>query len=124
MGLMAEIFTWWAGQTVGTRFSTWRKGKLVGEDENGNKFYTSHDGAKRWVIYEGEAEASKVSADWHGWLHKTYDELPSDKPLVHQSWEKPHVPNMTGTGLEYRPAGSITLAAPKEAKDYEAWVPE
>lgn len=124
MGLMAEIFTWWAGQTVGTRFATWRGGEFVGEDDAGNKFYRSKDGAKRWVIYSGEAEASKVSADWHGWLHKTYDELPTDKPLVHKSWEKPHVPNLTGTGQEYRPAGSITHSAPKTPRDYEAWVPE
>jgi len=124
MGLMAEIFTWWAGQTVGTRFATWRKGKRVGEDEFGNTFYTCKDGKKRWVIYEGEAEASKVSAEWHGWLHKTFDELPSDKPLARKSWEKPHLPNLTGTGQEYRPPGSITHAAPKEARDYEAWVPE
>jgi len=124
MGIMAEIFTWWAGQTIGTRFSTWRHGKLVGEDESGNKFYASHDGNKRWVIYEGEAEASKVSSDWHGWLHKTYDELPSEKPLEHKTWEKPHLPNLTGTGQEYRPPGSITHAAPRDARDYEAWVPE
>ena len=25
-----QIFTWWNGQTLGTRFHTWRRGKLVG----------------------------------------------------------------------------------------------
>ena len=105
MGLMGEIFTWWAGQTVGTRFHTWRKGEFVGEDESGNKFYQSGDGEKRWVIYNGEAEASKVSPQWHGWLHKTFDKPPTEEPLPHKSWEKPHLPNLTGTGLEYRPPG-------------------
>ncbi len=124
MGLMAEIFTWWAGQTVGTRFSTWRHGQLVGEDEMGNKFYQSGDGKKRWVIFEGEAEASKVSPDWHGWLHKTFDTPPTKDPLPRKAWEKPHLPNLTGTGQEYRPPGSITHAAPKASTDYEAWVPE
>lgn len=124
MGLMAEIFTWWAGQTIGTRFSTWRTGELVGEDEAGNKFYRSQTGEKRWVIYNGEAEASKVSPDWHGWLHKTYDEPPTDAPLQHKSWEKPHQPNLTGTGLEYRPNGSILQSKPADTADYEAWVPE
>ena len=124
MGLMAEIFTWWSSQTIGTRFSTWRYGEHVGEDEMGNTFYQSKDGKKRWVIFSGEAEASKVSADWHGWLHKTFKEPPTQNPLPKQSWEKPHLPNLTGTGQEYRPAGSITRADPKPKTDYEAWVPE
>ena len=124
MGLMAEIFTWWSSQTIGTRFSTWRYGEHVGEDEMGNTFYQSKDGKKRWVIFSGEAEASKVSADWHGWLHKTFKDPPTQSPLPKQSWEKPHLPNLTGTGQEYRPAGSITRSAPKPTGDYEAWVPE
>lgn len=124
MGLMAEIFTWWSGQTIGTRFSTWRGGELVGEDEIGNKFYRSSDGKKRWVIYRDEAEASKVSPQWHGWLHKTYDEPPTVDPLPTKTWEKPHLPNLTGTGMEYRPSGSISNGQSKPASDYEAWVPE
>lgn len=124
MGLMAEIFTWWSSQTVGTRFSTWRYGEFVGEDVTGNKFYQSDNGKKRWVIFEGEAEASKVAPDWHGWLHKTYDSPPTKDPLPRKAWEKEHVPNMTGTGMEYRPGGSITQASPKVVRDYEAWQPE
>ena len=38
MGLFSEIFIWWQGQTMGTRFYTWRKGKLVGEDDQGNRY--------------------------------------------------------------------------------------
>jgi len=34
--LLVQIFTWWNGQTIGTRFATWRFGKRVGEDELGN----------------------------------------------------------------------------------------
>lgn len=124
MGLMAEIFTWWSGQTIGTRLFTWRSGELVGEDEAGNKFYQADNGKKRWVIYNGEAEASRVSPDWHGWLHKTFDKPPTEEPLARKSWEKPHKPNMTGTGQEYRPPGSITHSAPAQSRDYEAWVPE
>ena len=124
MGLMGEIFTWWSGQTIGTRFHTWRHGEAVGEDDAGNKFYQSGDGERRWVIYNGEAEASRISPEWHGWLHKTFDQPPTDDPLPRKSWEQPHQPNLTGTGLEYRPPGSITHSAPKEARDYEAWVPE
>ena len=124
MGLMAEIFTWWGGQTIGTRLATWRNGAKVGEDEQGNIFYRSKDGKRRWVIFNGEAEASRVSPDWHGWLHHTFDELPSEQPLPHKDWEKPHIPNLTGTGTEYRPAGSLAHVKPADRADYEAWVPE
>ncbi|NNK15999.1 MAG: NADH:ubiquinone oxidoreductase subunit NDUFA12, partial [Sulfitobacter sp.] len=72
----------------------------------------------------GDMEASRVSPDWHGWLHRTWDEPPTDKPLAHKSWEKPHVENLTGTMLAYAPAGSIRQEKPKERSDYEAWSPE
>ena len=40
----------------------------------------SYDARKRrWVIYNGYAEASKVPPDWHGWLHYTFDEPPTDR---------------------------------------------
>ncbi len=44
MGLFSEIFIWWHGQTMGTRFYTWRKGRLVGEDGQGNRYYEAKDG--------------------------------------------------------------------------------
>ncbi|MHA7884845.1 MAG: NADH:ubiquinone oxidoreductase subunit NDUFA12, partial [Nitratireductor rhodophyticola] len=36
---LLQFFTWWNGQTLGTRFHTWRKGTRVGEDEFGNTYY-------------------------------------------------------------------------------------
>jgi NADH:ubiquinone oxidoreductase subunit len=39
----------------------------------GNVFYQTRDSKRRWVIYNGEMEASRVSPDWHGWLHFTWD---------------------------------------------------
>lgn len=124
MSLFSQIFTWWNGQTIGTRFSTWRYGERVGEDDVGNVFYQSNGGERRWVIFNGEAEASRVAPDWHGWLHHTYPEPPTKAPLPRKSWEKPHNPNLTGTVEAYRPAGSIAAGAPAARSDYEAWVPE
>ena len=121
--LMRSV-TWWNGQTLNTQFHTWRNGVRIGEDTQGNVFYTSRDGKRRWVIYNGEAEASRVSADWHGWLHYTFDEVPSDTPLPHKAWEKPHQENLTGTPLAYAPAGSIRRTKPVERHDYEAWTPD
>ena len=124
MEFIKSLFTWWNGQTLNTRFHTWRKGVMVGEDEQGNLYYETRDGARRWVIFNGEAEASKVSANWHGWLHHTFKEPPTDKPLPKKSWEKPHQENLTGTAAAYAPAGSLRAAKPAPVKsDYEAWQP-
>ena len=124
LDFLKRSVTWWNGQTLGTQLFTSRKGVKVGEDDQGNSFYTTRDGERRWVIFNGEAEASRVSPDWHGWLHHTWDETPTERPLVHKTWEKPHVPNMTGTSGAYVPAGSLRRAEPTERQDYEAWSPE
>ncbi|WP_136443142.1 NADH:ubiquinone oxidoreductase subunit NDUFA12 [Pacificoceanicola onchidii] len=127
MGILNTLLravTWWNGQTLNTQIYTWRNGKKVGEDEQGNVFYTSHDGKRRWVIYNGEAEASRVSPDWHGWLHHTFDDLPSETPLPHKDWEKEHLENLTGTMQAHAPAGSLRRAEPADRRDYEAWSPE
>ncbi|MBO9467741.1 NADH dehydrogenase [Pelagimonas phthalicica] len=119
-----RVVTWWNGGTLTTVLYTRRKGVKVGEDEQGNVFYESRDGKKRWVIFNGEVEASRISPDWHGWLHHTFDERPGDKGLAHKTWEKPHQENVTGTALAYAPAGSLRAAEPADRRDYEAWSPE
>lgn len=127
MGLfktMKRVFTWWDDQTFGTQLWTWRKGRKVGEDALGNLYYNNADDSRRWVVYNGAMEASRIAPDWHGWLHKTWDEPPTNKPLAHNSWEKPHQENLTGTARAYAPAGSLRRATPAERSDYEAWSPE
>ena len=127
MGLMTSILravTWWNGQTLNTQLWTWRNGVKVGEDGQGNVFYETKDKTRRWVIYNGEAEASRVDPDWHGWLHHTWDAPPTDKPLHHKDWQKPHQENLTGTTLAYAPKGSIRRVEPQARSDYEAWTPE
>jgi NADH:ubiquinone oxidoreductase subunit len=124
MRFILSLLTWWHEETLGTRLYTWRKGVKVGEDAQGNEFYRNKDDSKRWVCYAGEPEASRISADWHGWLHRTFDDNPANAPLAHKDWEKPHVDNMTGTALAYVPPGSIRNERPVERSDYEAWQPE
>ena len=124
MSLLKRAVTWWNGQTLGTQLFTWRQGVRVGEDEQGNVFYTSRDGKRRWVIYNGEIEASRIGAEWHGWLHGTHEDPPTERPLVHKAWEKPHVENLTGTEAAYAPPGSIRRPEPVARRDYEAWQPE
>ncbi len=125
MSLIKQIFTWWNGQTLGTRFHTWRKGERVGEDVFGNIYYRERNGKRRWVIYNGLAEPSMVPAEWHGWLHYTVDALPSEQDFQPREWHKQHRPNMTGTSAAYRPEGSLLKGADRPAAtgDYEAWRP-
>lgn len=109
--------------TITTRLYTAVFGRLVGTDPFGNRYYTEKCApkgrpAKRWVIYRGKAEPSKVPAAWHGWLHYTLPApLPADASL--------HMPNLTGTKQAYVPPGSLLgtgVRAPASA-DYQAWKP-
>ena len=108
-------------------------GELVGEDGDGNRYYRTRGGKidptlgfeRRWVIYNGLAEASTVPPSWHGWLHHTVDVPPTQDKVVPRPWWKPHRPNLTGTPGAHRPTGS-TLAQgrrPKATGDYKAWTP-
>ena len=127
MGLLRKVLsavTWWDGATLNTRLWSWRTGQKVGEDAAGNIYYQDADGSRRWVMFNGETEATLVSPEWHGWLHHTFKEPPTKAPLPHKPWEKPHMPNMTGTAGAYAPSGSIRRMQPAPKSDYEAWTPE
>jgi NADH:ubiquinone oxidoreductase subunit len=128
-----RTFTWWNGQTFGTQWWTWLYGEFVGEDEFGNRYFRTKGGKidptlgleRRWVTYNGVAEATMVPPTWHGWLHHTTDVPPTQEQVTVRPWEKPHRPNLTGTPWAYRPSGS-TLAQgrrPEATGDYKAWVP-
>ncbi len=119
-----------------THLATWLHtlfaGQLIGEDEFGNCYYqhrrTPKKGRrKRWVVYKGVAEPSKVPAHWHCWLHYTTDKAPTDGPQIPvHDWQKPHLPNLTGTAHRYLPEGHL-LKGGRRAKttaDYVAWTPD
>ncbi|MCH6578305.1 MAG: NADH:ubiquinone oxidoreductase subunit NDUFA12 [Alphaproteobacteria bacterium] len=119
--------------TLGTRLWTWLRGELVGTDKAGNLYYrqrvkpgktAGRQRERRWVIYRGEDEASKVPADWSAWLHHTVAEAPTG-PEESYPWQKENAANPTGTDDAYRPPGSVLRGA-KRAKatgDYEPWRP-
>jgi len=116
---------------IGTLIYTWFKGENVGTDEFGNRYYKAkrdllHGKQRRWVLYKGEVEASRVPPEWHSWLHHT-----SEEPLTEQStrapaWQKEHVANLTGTSQAYRPAGHAYKGSSRASAtgDYQAWQPE
>jgi NADH:ubiquinone oxidoreductase subunit len=131
--VLKAIFTWWNSATIGIRWTIARRGVFIGEDATGNRYYEAKDASdsydahkRRWVIYNGYAEASKVPAEWHGWLHYTFDEPPTVEPLLRRSWELDHEPNLTGTLGAWRPKGAISRGGEraKASGDYEAWRPE
>ncbi|MCE3232530.1 MAG: dehydrogenase [Rickettsiaceae bacterium] len=112
--------------TIGTRIFTALRGDLVGQDEFGNRYYqdkkVDNSGKKkRWVMFKGLAEPSKVPAEWHGWLHYTTDEVLKKK----YDWQKQHTPNLSGTKLAYFPAGHKKKGGvrSKATGDYQAWQP-
>lgn len=116
--------------TIGTRMYTWLHGRFIGRDEFGNAYYEAKramQGAykKRWVIYHGLADPSKVPAAWHGWLHYTLD-APIHEATYRHRWQKPHLPNLTGTLNRYLPQGHLQKTGKRAAAtaDYQPWRPE
>ena len=100
--LLRKIFTWWNQETFGTRLKTIIYGKFAGKDSFGNKYYESKSG-KRWVIYSGEIDASKIPVEWYSWMHFTKNRIEMSHNLKKHEWQKPHQPNLTGTEAAYYP---------------------
>jgi NADH:ubiquinone oxidoreductase subunit len=129
--ILLRSLTWWNGQTWGTALFTRRFGELVGKDEFGNSYYRaaiapSIGPERRWVVYNGEVDASKVPPGWRGWLTHTHSIPPSQQRYKPREWEKSFKPNLTGTPGAYRPQGS-TLSygeRPPATGDYVAWSPD
>lgn len=131
MSILTEIFSWWGGNTWGTRYTLWKIGRKVGSDDFGNTYYIQAKGVgplgvpRRFVVYKDMADASKVPPEWHGWLHYTVDTPPTEEDYQERPWQKPHEMNKTGTRDAYRPKGSILTPdrRPKATGDYQAWNP-
>ncbi len=126
--MLMRIFTWWNGATLGTSLFSWRNGKAIGTDPAGNAYFESKKPVsgqtRRWVMYQGPNDASRVPPEWFGWLHHQTDILPTDLPAP-RAWVKEPVPNLTGTPAAYRPVGALERGGNRAAAtgDYEAWSP-
>lgn len=58
-------------------------GECVGEDRFGNKYFENRHypwGQHRWVEYKDihNFDASMIPPEWHGWMHHTFDETPTE----------------------------------------------
>ena len=123
VSVLSPVHIWWVTLTSGA--------KKIGVDQFGNTYFEAsprpgYSRARRWVIYNGDPEASKIPPEWHGWIHHQTNVVPSDQSASYRrSWQQPYTPNQTGTDNAYRPDGHL-LSKGKRAKatgDYEAWTP-
>jgi len=111
-----QIFVWWNQATIGTRLKTIFFGKFVGKDSFGNKYYQNKKG-KRWVVYKGEIDASKISTEWYSWIHYTKNKIENVHDFQKYEWQKPHQSNQTGTDNSYHPNKNNE----KNNKKYKSW---
>lgn len=116
--------------SIGTKLYTLLNGSAVGHDQFGNRYFQARrapragERRRRWVMYSGEVEATRVPPEWHAWLHYTTDAPIPD--AARPAWAQPHQPNRTGTANSYRPGGHDYAGGTRAATgaDYEAWTPD
>jgi NADH:ubiquinone oxidoreductase subunit len=114
---------------IGTRLFTLLHGREVGTDSAGNRYFIEKRAVagrrqRRWVWYAGPDDPTRIPPEWYGWMHYTLDEpLPENN---RRAWQKPHLPNVTGTAAAYRPPGHDYSGGRRAVTsgDYEAWTPD
>ncbi len=127
MGWLVNAFTWWNGASWGTSLVTRRHGEEVGKDEAGNVYFQHKDNPRRrWVIYDGSNDGSRVPPGWQAWLKGIIDDLPEKALPPRRDWQEEPIPNLTGTDEAWRPAGSLRAQGQRAAStgDYSAWTPD
>ena len=124
MGLLKRIFTWWDGATLGTALQVRLRGTKVGSDALGNIYYGTKEG-RRWVVYEGANDPSRIPPEWYSWLHHQIDAVPDEALPPPPKFLRAPSPNLTGTPSAYRPAGALERGGVRQAAsgDYQAWTP-
>ncbi|MFM8186498.1 MAG: NADH-ubiquinone oxidoreductase subunit NDUFA12 family protein [Alphaproteobacteria bacterium] len=93
--------------------------KKIGSDEFGNEYF-EHRNKKRFVVYKGIAEPTKIPAEWHVWIHYMTNQAPVQINTNKYSWQKIHLPNLTGTLNSYNPNNSKSNSN-NNSTHYEAW---
>lgn len=123
-----SLSTWMANIQI--RLLVWRAARHVGTDALGNRYFEEKKArkgmkARRWVLYRGEPDASLVPPEWHGWMHYNMASPLPEGSEFHKSWQKPHLPNPTGTVQAYRPPGHLFSGGKRDKAtgDYQAWTP-
>ena len=89
--------------------------KKIGEDTYGNKYYSFR--GRRFVVYNGLVEPTKVPPMWHAWLHFLSESPPLDSDLQVHRWQQTYVPTKTGSKDSYFPKREIV------SSEYVRWNP-
>ena len=113
---LKQIFTWWNHQTLGTGIYTFFYGKYKGKDYFENKYYQNKNG-KRWVIYNGEIDATKIPNEWYSWIHHLNNKIEHTHELKKFEWQKKNTPNQTGTSNAFHPNKDDK----NDYKKYKSW---
>jgi NADH:ubiquinone oxidoreductase subunit len=124
MGFFKNLFTWWDGATTGTALFSWRNGSKAGEDAAGNVYFEGK--GRRWVMYAGANDVSRVPPEWYSWLTRQIDEVPDKAMGPAPKFLKPALANLTGTAAAYRPSGALERGGRRDPAtgDYQAWTPD
>ncbi len=93
----------------------------VGEDEYGNSFFELKrkdylGRKKRYCLYNGVVEASKISPEWHPFMHYQIDVDEVKKTFKQYKWQKPATPITTLSKDKYLPKNHILNAQKKSDK--------
>ncbi len=116
--ILKILFTWWNKQTLGTFLKTLFYGKLVGQDELGNKYYQNKKNNERWIVYSKNVEATKITSEWYLWMHHTIDKIPEASDSKKYFWQKKHLENQTGTKNKHKP---VKIKKDDIKKRYDTW---
>ena len=80
----------------------------VGGDQYGNQYFEakrtdSFGRKKRFCLYSGRPEASKISPEWHLFMHYQVEAKDVKTNYKQHKWQKPFVPDITLTEVKYLP---------------------
>ena len=83
-------------------------GTKVGEDEYGNQYFELKredylGRKKRYCLYNGTPEASKISPEWHGFMHYQIPVSEVLKTFKQFKWQKPYVQDLTLSDYKFLP---------------------
>lgn len=116
---------------------------LVGQDVHGNRYYEDFNGddsngsclATRWVEladrHEWWPSGRKIPAEWHGWLHRMYDDAPvaGNTCFYQPVFKRRHLPHCSGEPHETYPLGhpshpySASFQSYSKKRVYHEWDP-
>merc|ERR1719354_609638 len=96
-------------------------GKLVGVDEHKNEYYENRTEVSmrdRWILYnKWNFDATQIPPQWHQWLHRMTDDIPSDKTLPTSFFTPSHVENVTGSSGAFKTYNTVK-------NRFQSWVPQ